>query len=172
MPTTPDPDRAWLAAFLLGEGAIMLSFPSTKKGRKDPRSLAPAIKLPNTDYDIVLHAASIVNAAGITHFVTSPTKPSGKGKKPSISLNLTKKKAVQEFLLMVRPWLVGRKSREADLVLDFLSRACSTPRYIPTERDYDIALQVRALHDKGSGERLQRLIAANAELTTAPAVNV
>lgn len=165
MPTQSDADRAWLAALLLGEGSIGLCFPSAKRGRNDPRALAPQIKLPNTDYAIVLRAAEILEAAKIRHFVTSPSRPSGLGKKPYISANVTNKHGVLAFIRLVGPWLVGRKAREAELLLEFLERACSAKRYYPTDRDYEIALEIRSLHDKGTGERLQRLIAENAERT-------
>jgi hypothetical protein len=68
--------------------------------------------------------------------------------------------------------MIGKKRTQAELVLEFLDKACSVSKYIPTPADYALAFKVRELKDRPRGERLHKLHGENAELTTASTVNV
>lgn len=164
--TSPECACAWFSGLFEGEGCVGLTIPSTKAGRASPRALAPHLQLNNTDFSLVFECGRILQLVGIKHFITQPCYPRG-NRKPWIALHVTKKDAVRKCLLWMRPFLVGKKGQQADLVLDFLGRACAVKKYIPNDADYAIAFQVMALKDKSRGERLRRLHGENAELTPA-----
>lgn len=164
--TSRDTAPAWLAGFVLGEGCFRLIFPGTKRGRASPRALCVDIGAANTDFELIYTASRFLTERGIKHFVTSPVFP--KGHKPWIAFKITSKKATQMFLLWIRPFLVGKKAEQADLILEFLNRACAVSRYYPTPADYALAERIRDLKDKSHGERLDRLLQVNAERTAAP----
>ena len=129
--TPTEPEIAWLAGILEGEGTLTMAPQRTGKAGDDRYlKIAVHISIYNTDAGIILKAAEIVEKMGISpHIKEREQKPLQIEGRPGYltkdSLFIVRIRKLREaltFLEAIRPWLFGDKAKRADLILKFIRR--------------------------------------------------
>lgn len=111
IPLPTDPECAWLAGMIDGEGTIALSV-LRKTGRVTPR-----VSITNTNLDNIGRARVLIRAL-IDHDVLPTVSRSEY--RPCYQVPLTARDDVVIVLKAVRQWLVGKRAH-ADLMLEYLA---------------------------------------------------
>lgn len=132
------------------EGYITMAV--TKRGPNRNLSLVPLIAVSNTSVTLVEWAASALEYLGVGRYVQW-NKPHGIGKLAQGRVTVQGLLRVQDLLPNIRPYLIV-KQKQADLLHEFIgSRLAAGPKDSYTDRELDIANQIRSLNTKGKGWR-------------------
>jgi len=117
-----EPDLAWLAGIVDGEGTIGIHRTNVKS-QKHPY-LRPHIQIANTDLRILEKARVILTAITGRLHNTVVTNKGGNGQKKGYRIAANTQSAAVLLLPLLIPHLAGKRE-QAELVLDFSTRRCS-----------------------------------------------
>jgi hypothetical protein len=136
-----------LAALIIGEGSI--SIYKQIKGVKYPQYLA-TITLTNTDFDILELFKILFKES---NYVKAHTEIEFPKWRPAIRFSVYKQRLVIEYLIKIRPFLVGRKRKIADIMIDVIKYRLTQPndewgRMIVPDIDKKIE-EIRELNRRG-----------------------
>lgn len=138
----------WLAGFLEGDGSVALNKQPVGKGRV---VYVPMVRFTNTDALIIENCEKILKEINVgCYFFCKKTKN-------GLAFDLTVKgfKRVKELLPHLIPHLVGKKRKEAELVLEWIhSREVTGSNKTYTKKEIELANQIDELHDPSFPQRL------------------
>lgn len=159
-----DTDIAWLAGLIDGEGCLYLAQRTDKYATRTSRRSGDRVeygpyfqvrcdlKLAMADKPTIVYAAGIIAeiVGGTDGIVVREERRKTPRARPLWRVELSAKQIINTVLLAIRPYMIT-KALEADLCLDYLSRALTTSWHRATERDLLQAKLATALRH-GSGE--------------------
>jgi hypothetical protein len=154
-PVTENPDMTerekmiMLAGLILGEGS--LSIYSETCG-KYPQFKA-VMTLSNTDDDIIKLFNKLFNETDYV-YIRTRVKPYSIKWKPVYRLSINKQKIMLYYLIKTRPFLVGRKRKIADIIIDVIKYRLTQPndvrgRMLVPDIEKKVA-EVRELNRRGN----------------------
>lgn len=132
--TPTEPEIAWLAGILEGEGTLTMAPQHTGKTGDDRYlKIAVCINIYNTDAGIIGKAVEVIEKMGINpHLKEREQKPLQMVGRPGylnkdslFTVRIRKLREGLTFLEALRPWLFGDKAKRADLILKFIRRRLS-----------------------------------------------
>jgi hypothetical protein len=128
--TPTEPEIAWLAGIIEGEGTLMMSLWQHNGPDRKPK-VGLQVKVYNSDAGIIRKAVSLLEMLAIGHHLKERemppmAKPGGDGvyapTAPMLTVTISKLDCVYRVLKAIRPWIFGEKSARADLMLAFLEK--------------------------------------------------
>jgi hypothetical protein len=141
-PMPVEPVRlAYLAGLIDGEGCITMRHflrhsASGKYGPGRQNSMGARVEIHTVSPRMIEAIRAILADMGLSCTIEKP-KYQPMSTRPAIRLMVHNKHHVRHLLRSVLPYLVV-KQPEAELVLEFLDRACAVPRYRIVQEDYEI----------------------------------
>jgi len=167
-PQVSETRLAWLAGIIDGEGSINMA--KDKSGRYNPQ-----ITIVNTDANIILEIATVLNDIGCPFFLQQRKEMNGHyGKKPLWEVQIHRLTALTTLLKSIVPWLVGKKAKGM-LMLKYVQLRSTNPNInrTYTVEEKNIAEENRHFNDRtrySSKEEmiqseLRRKLAELAEMT-------
>ena len=116
--TPTEPEIAWLAGIIEGEGTLMMSLWHHNGQERAPK-VGLQVKLYNSDAGIIRKAASILERLAVGYHLKERdmppmSKPGGIGHyaptAPMLTMTVSKLDAVYKIVTAIRPWLFGEAS--------------------------------------------------------------
>ncbi len=164
----------WLAAMIEAEGSIIFGVTISKHRMV----IVPAVNFVNTD-ELLLEEVSLVlsailrERAGIVKIrrtVPSKFKMSSSVNAPCSVITLSDMVSVENVLRAIRPYMVGKKRRNADVLLTFIDSRKKTllernietgrlRRQLYTDEEIDLVCSVRVHKNAHSSETLRSAVA-------------
>lgn len=115
-------------------------------------SLVPVIGVTNTNVGLVDWTADVLEQLDVPRYVQW-VEPHGIGKLAQGRVTVAGLLRVKQLLPHIRPFLIV-KGKQADLLKEFIESRLSTPGSTPyTERELEIANEIRGKNTKGRGWR-------------------
>lgn len=152
-PKVSDVEFGWMAGLFDGEGSALLNIRS-KGGKNQGPKIQPCAKCSGTDEVTLSRVISILERAEIAYhamwYQPKGYMKSGAKYKEAWDITIAGHKRTKRFFQWITPALVTKRER-AELLLDYIAEreTHSDFRTPITQREVDMALQMRELNRKG-----------------------